>query len=142
MKFNEIEIKRMCIENGFIYAEIDLKKYCYMILDDYEIVLKDCKLPNHTSEYIDTSECGLLTIKSGYAWNGCTGVYDFSNTIEASLVHDALYQLIQEGVKIKRKNADKVFYMLMKSNSKGMFDRCVSRVYYRGVRIFGGIFAK
>ncbi len=39
---------------------------------------------------------GLLTIKHGYAWDGASGpTYDDKTNMRASLVHDALYQLIR-----------------------------------------------
>lgn len=41
---------------------------------------------------------GNLFIKSGYAWDGPSGpTFDTKNFIRASLVHDALYQLMREG---------------------------------------------
>ncbi|MCK5611390.1 hypothetical protein KAR91_56490 [Candidatus Pacearchaeota archaeon] len=39
---------------------------------------------------------GLLTIGAGYAWDGPSGpAFDTKNFMRASLVHDALYQLIR-----------------------------------------------
>jgi hypothetical protein len=40
-----------------------------------------------------------LTIRAGYAWDGPSGpTFDTPNAMRGSLVHDALYQLIGEGV--------------------------------------------
>lgn len=41
---------------------------------------------------------GRLVLKAGYAWNGATLAPDNKYTLEASLVHDALYQLMGEGI--------------------------------------------
>lgn len=41
---------------------------------------------------------GILTIQSGYAWDGASGpAFDTKDFMRASLVHDALYQLMREG---------------------------------------------
>lgn len=40
---------------------------------------------------------GCLLIKSGYAWDGASGpTWDTKSTMRASLLHDALYQLVAE----------------------------------------------
>lgn len=46
--------------------------------------------------FLDTN--GLLYIYRGYAWNGCTNAPDTDSNFLAGLVHDALYQLMQEGI--------------------------------------------
>ena len=92
----------------------------------YNIRLKGIYL---ASEYVFICD-GYITIKKGYAWNGCSYVPDFKGTYYASLVHDALYQY-----KINRNVADLVFYDLMKRDK--FIGSCV---YYKGVRIFGKIF--
>lgn len=54
---------------------------------------------------------GLLVIKRGYAWDGASGpAINTKDFIRASLVHDALYQLIREGVLTAddRKDADAI----------------------------------
>ena len=48
--------------------------------------------------YVHLSAEGLLTIQRGYAWDGASGpTLDTPSTMLASLVHDALYQLLREG---------------------------------------------
>lgn len=54
---------------------------------------------------------GTLLIKKGYCWDGASGpAIDTANFMGASLVHDALYQLMREGVipRSFRKTADKI----------------------------------
>ncbi len=41
---------------------------------------------------------GLLTISKGYAWDGASGAWDTKTFMRGSLVHDALCQLINEGL--------------------------------------------
>ena len=48
------------------------------------------------TRYISLSVDGILTIHSGYAWDGPSGpTIDTKNSMQGSLVHDALYQLIR-----------------------------------------------
>ena len=43
---------------------------------------------------LDTN--GLLTIRAGYSWDGASGpTIDTRSTIRASLIHDALFQLMR-----------------------------------------------
>lgn len=48
--------------------------------------------------YITLTPDGLLILGKGYAWNGMTCWPDTKKNMKAGLVHDALYQLIQEGL--------------------------------------------
>jgi len=48
------------------------------------------------TNYITLSQGGILTIKPGYAWDGASGpTWDDKSNMRASLVHDALYQLMR-----------------------------------------------
>ena len=50
------------------------------------------------TSYIHLHKNGLLWIKAGYAWDGPSGpTIDTLTFMRASLVHDALYQLIRMG---------------------------------------------
>lgn len=51
-----------------------------------------------TTRFITLMPNGLLIIVRGYAWNGADWpVIQTDDTVEASLYHDALYQLIRLG---------------------------------------------
>ena len=51
------------------------------------------------SEFIKLDDDGTLTIRRGYAWDGPSGpAIDTKNFMRGSLVHDALYQLMREGL--------------------------------------------
>ena len=85
---------------------------------------------------------GLLIIDQGYAWDGPSGpTLDTKDWMRASLVHDALYQLIREGVipESRRKKADKIMKTIMLED--GM-PRLRAWYSYVGVRIFGSVFAQ
>ena len=52
---------------------------------------------NINSDFISLGTNGELSIWSGYAWDGPSGIaFDTKTFMRASLVHDALYQLIRE----------------------------------------------
>jgi hypothetical protein len=97
-------------------------------------------------------ESGRITVTRDYAWNGCTPkvcIFDINlgtpdgvvhrdterpKTYFASLVHDALYQFLPEGLPLKRRHADRFFLQLMKESEFGP-----RWVYWAAVRLFGGI---
>lgn len=98
---------------------------------------------------------GIIVVKKEYAWDGCTpkicvfdvlvgipdGVVDSRTkkpkTFYASLVHDALYQFLPDGLPLTRKNADDCFLKLMEET--GFVPRYF---YYAAVRLLGGMFAR
>ncbi len=49
-------------------------------------------------DFVALSALGVLSIKKGYAWDGPSGpTFDTRNFMEASLVHDVLYELMRKG---------------------------------------------
>ena len=64
----------------------------YLLKNDYVHQTKFSEIVFST-DYISLDTDGLLTVKSGYAWDGPSG----KNFIRGSLIHDALYQLIRIG---------------------------------------------
>ena len=53
---------------------------------------------------------GKLVVDEGYAWNGATMCPDFETIMRGTLAHDALYQLMREGVleKTWREESDRL----------------------------------
>ena len=50
-------------------------------------------------DFVSLDPDGTLSIKRGYAWDGPSGpTIDTQNFMRGSLVHDALYQLIRNGL--------------------------------------------
>lgn len=81
---------------------------------------------------------GRLTILAGYAWDGPSGpTIDTKSSMRASLVHDALYQLMREGLVSQgsREAVDKLFYKMLLED--GMW-RFRAWVWYREVRRHAG----
>lgn len=49
--------------------------------------------------YVHLNIAGVLWIKSGYAWDGCSGpTWDDKTNMRGGLIHDALYQLMRLGL--------------------------------------------
>lgn len=120
-----------------------MSKYKYVLEDskhfDLEIKLKEVfkgKGEDGTL-WVFITQNGILEILKGYAWDGATFAPDFPEIYEATLVHDALYQFLEKGMPLSRKQIDDIFLKMMeKQNFK------YAKIYYRAVRLFGGIFVK
>jgi hypothetical protein len=116
----------------------ELRKYKYELKGAYalEIPITGCEV---RTEYIDLESDGLLTIKDRYAWDGATNpARDTPNVMRASLVHDALYQLMrlkELDPEEHRKTADEIFRDICLEDGMGRFRAGYS---YLAVRWFGG----
>lgn len=74
----------------------NLKHYKYQLVSDYVIAIDIKPRDNVRTSFIDLDTQGTLTIKNGYAWDGPSGLgIDTRSFMRASLVHDALYQLMR-----------------------------------------------
>jgi hypothetical protein len=145
-----------------------LHGYKYELMEQVRVAVKG--LPRIRHRYIaicvdinpDNDNC-LLAIHRGYAWDGASGpTFDDKTNMRASLVHDALYQLMREKLLSRsyRKYADELlrdmiiedaFVILNKAQRKKkdtwlnreIFKRKRALVkfrawyYYQAVRIFG-----
>jgi hypothetical protein len=102
----------------------------------------DLAIPSHdATPWVALSNDGVLSIRAEYSWDGCTMVPDPPGTQRASLYHDALYQLHREGLLPlrARKQSDVVFKRYLVRDRAPWWARLL---YYRGVRVFGGAFAR
>ncbi len=112
------------------------KGYQYQLATDYRIYVGIYPSDNIKTEFLSLDIDGNLDIKSGYAWDGSSGTIDRQTNIRASLVHDALYQLlrgeyIEEGY---RDTADKIYRDIC--IEAGMF-RIIAALDYRGLVLLG-----
>lgn len=131
---------------SFKYKEIDHPKYKYETTEHYYI-----KTDIHPDSFIETpylslGRGGVLQIRTGYRWDGASGpTIDTRNTMRASCVHDAIYQLIRCSVLslVHKIGADRLLGLIMEEDwtPKTVFGRVWSKVrsgyYYWGVRLFG-----
>jgi hypothetical protein len=120
---------------GFIRYRSDYK---YQLAEGYKINISIRPKFNIETEFIDLDTDGNLTVKKGYAWDGPSGpVKDTDENMRASLVHDALYQLMRND-KIKsrthRKAADQEFKDICKVDG---VSNLRASAYYKALRKFG-----
>jgi len=70
--------------------------YKYQLYEDFTININIYPDELVFDDYIQLNNEGELTIRKGYAWDGPSGpTWDTANFMRASLVHDALYQLMR-----------------------------------------------
>jgi hypothetical protein len=88
--------------------------------------------------FITLDTKGKLTIKEGYAWDGPSGpVVDTKENMRASLVHDALYQLMRQkklSVKAYKDKADKIFKNICIADG---IPKKIASAYYLGLKLGG-----
>lgn len=83
-----------------------------------------------------------LTVKTGYAWDGASGVaVDTKTIMRASLVHDALYQLMRMELlpPSYRLEVDNLFIQMCKEDGMSWLRR---KYIYTAVRFFGKKFIR
>lgn len=98
---------------------------------------KSCVIQGYV--YLDVD--GLLYIYRGYAWNGCTNAPDTDSNMLAGLGHDALYQLMQDGILDKsfKPDADGMLRDIMISQGSMTF---VAEIFHAAVEAFGSMHMK
>ena len=97
-------------------------------------------------------QAGRITVTRGYAWDGCSPKFCFFDlligtpdgavhaqtgkpkTYYASIVHDALYQFVPDGLPLTRHDADRCFLRLMEETQFRL-----RILYFVAVWIFGGL---
>jgi hypothetical protein len=80
---------------------------------------------------------GYLNINKGYAWDGPSGpTIDTRTFMEASLVHDALYQLMRQG-KASRDLRIEADRLLRQMCIEAGMSKARAWYVYRSVRMFG-----
>jgi hypothetical protein len=118
-----------------------LRNYKYQLLENYSVKIEINK--EVSNNFIKLSLDGVLFIKQYYAWDGPSGpTIDTKSFMRASLVHDALYQLMREGKldrKIDRETADKVLKRICLEDGMNIIRATYS---YYAVRWFGASTAR
>lgn len=88
--------------------------------------------------YVQLNKAGVLRIKSGYAWDGCSGpTWDSGGNMRAGLIHDALYQIMRLGLlpQTFKEAADRELQKAMKEDGAWGIR---AWYYYKAVKMFGG----
>ena len=121
--------------------------YKYQLCEDYQYhtefrPLKKIEVNGHI--ILDTD--GLLIIRRGYAWDGCSGpTLDTKSNMRAGLIHDSLYQigrnrdiLEQQGIFLPydyREKVDNVFKKILEEDGMNAVRRWT---FFHAVRSFAG----
>jgi hypothetical protein len=111
--------------------------YKYQLHADYAVKVSIKPPKNIPHHFLNLSKDGVLLIRKGYAWDGASGItIDTPNSMRASLVHDALYQLMRMKLlsQNRRLTADKEFKrILLKDGMSGWR----AGIWYKAVRRWG-----
>lgn len=120
---------------GYIKYRSDYK---YQLAEGYAISISIKPKENIKTEFIDLDTDGNLTVKKGYAWDGPSGpVKDTKENMRASLIHDALYQLMRNNElksRTHRKAADQIFKDICKADG---VSNLRASAYYKALRRYG-----
>ena len=87
--------------------------------------------------FIRLTPDGILTVFAGYAWDGASGIPTTKITRTASLFHDALYQLMREGLLSRTQHrlaADNLFRDICIDRGG---NKTIAGIYWQGLRWFG-----
>ena len=128
----------------------DMDKACYRKLKPYKYKLTaDHRYPTGIvpeaacgNRFVLLSATGLLTMRDGYAWDGASGpTLDTASFLRGALVHDALYQLMREGL-LDPKWRDPADRLLQKICLEDGMYRLRAAYVYHTVRLFGAANAR
>ena len=112
--------------------------YKYQLATSYSMPITIKPKKDIKTEFITLDTKGKLTIKEGYAWDGPSGpVVDTKQNMRASLVHDALYQLMRLkklSAMAYKDSSDKIFKNIC---IKDGVPKKIASAYYLGLKLGG-----
>ena len=112
--------------------------YKYQLATRYSMTITIKPKKNIETEFIKLDRKGKLTIKKGYAWDGPSGpVVDTKKNMRASLVHDALYQLMRLEQLSSDNYKDKADKIFQKICIKDGVPKKIASAYYFGLKLGG-----
>lgn len=89
-----------------------------------------------TTQFINLTTEGVLTISAGYEWDGPSGpTMNTDNSMTPSLIHDAVYQLMRQCLLDAswRDEADKQLYLMLRKRGMSWVR---AKYWLRGVQWF------
>lgn len=110
----------------------------YQLAETYRVQIGIKPARDIVTEYVLLGTTGMLTIRSGYAWDGPSGpAMDTKSAMRGSLVHDALYQLIRLDYLShdERERADREYRQICKED--GMWN-LRAQYHFAALHLFGG----
>ncbi len=116
-------------------------KYGYELIEAYKVQTGICLPYDVTNVWVTLKASGELLIADKYNYDGATGAFDTNTIMRGALVHDSLYQLLQEGLLpwSYRKQIDKLFVKICREDGMSWFR---AKYVYYAVRAFGKIAMK
>lgn len=112
--------------------------YKYQLATAYPLKINIRPRKDIVTEFIKLKKSGHLTVARGYAWDGPSGpVVDTRQNMRASLIHDALYQLMRHkklSVKTHKDKADKLFKKMCIEDG---VPKVTAHIYYLGLKLGG-----
>ena len=116
---------------------VKIRDYKYKTAEHYEVVTGIFPPSPIYTEFIELDSTGLMSIKSGYSWDGPSGpTIDTKNFMTGSLVHDAFYQLIREG-HLSRDYGHKANVLLREMCLNAGMSKFRAWYVYKSVEAFG-----
>jgi hypothetical protein len=110
--------------------------YKYQLVEDIMLETDIRPDQNIISYFVDLLTDGILTVRRGYAWDGPSGpTYDTENAMTPSCYHDAMYQLMREGLlpRVCRSKVDYEFEKMLEARGMWWLRR---KLWMRAVRHF------
>lgn len=112
--------------------------YNYQLAQDYSHQTNLKPAEAIKTDFIDLDRQGLLLVRSGYAWDGTSGpVIDTDANLRASLVHDALYQLMRMRKLTAKQHKDKSDKLFKKMCRKDGVASALAHIYYQTLKKLG-----
>lgn len=111
----------MKYKKGYKYILIDVEIFRTAILPEVEI-----KTP-----WIHLGTTGKCTLSPGYAWDGSTWAADTRWCMRASALHDAICQLVQDGLLDRKwkRQGDLEYYNLCRVDGMPLF-MAINRLFF------------
>lgn len=113
--------------------------YKYQLAKDYCIETRIRPPKEIEMQFISMKKDGTMIVKNGYAWDGTSGlIIDTDGNLRASLVHDALYQLMRNGkLKPRKKYKDKVDKLFRRMCKDDNVLSPIAQLYYEALKKLG-----
>lgn len=114
------------------------KGYKYQLAGDYKVQITIRPETAVGTAFLALDENGWLYIKAGYAWDGPSGpTFDTKSSMRASLIHDALYQLMRYEL-LPQEDRDAADLELYKACIEDKMWKWRAKMWLRQLRRFAG----
>lgn len=125
---------------------IEYRECKYCLAKTYSVAVPIYPDVDISTEDVELTTAGILTISRGYPWNGADGpTQDSPDTMRPSLTHDAIYDLFAAGLlDMKwRAAADETLALMLREDAQHVEDETDGRapLWNRAVAAFGARYA-